>query len=55
MSSCPFGRRSLSAISNANNIVFSTPTVADVENPLLFPFTNIIEVLLLVIFFSKVF
>ncbi len=37
---CPYGSRQLSAINNQNNITFTTPTVADVENPVLFPFSG---------------
>ncbi len=38
MDVCPYGRRQLSAINNQNNVTFQTPTVADVENPVLFTF-----------------
>jgi hypothetical protein len=40
LSSCPYGSIKLSAINNKNNIVFTTPTVADVANPIMFPFSE---------------
>ncbi len=41
---CPFGRRNLSAINDNSNIYFSVPTAGDVENPVLFPFSNNFQV-----------
>lgn len=38
--SCPYGSRQLSAINSQDNITFTTPTTADVENPVLFPFSG---------------
>ena len=40
INTCPYGSRQLSAINNQDNITFTTPTVADVENPVLFPFSG---------------
>ena len=36
----PYGSRQLSAINSANDVIFTTPTVADVENPVLFTFSG---------------
>jgi hypothetical protein len=44
---CPFGRRNLSAINDNSNIFFSVPTAGDVENPVLFPFNDNYQVILL--------
>ncbi len=41
---CPYGRRNLSAINDNSNIFFSVPTAGDVENPVLFPFSNNFQV-----------
>ncbi len=46
-STCPFGSRNLSAINEQSDIYFSTPIAGDVENPVLMPFSNNYQVIIL--------